>query len=98
MERAGTRRKDPRWRCSPRRSRRRGVRVVRLLPLLWVGAADLAFLPAAAGGARALALAPHAPLHPPGGHLRPPLRDVRGGAPLHLPISPFLRVGEVLVD
>jgi hypothetical protein len=52
MERAGVRRKDPRRCHSPRRSRRRGVRALCLLPLLRVGAADLAFLPAAAGGAR----------------------------------------------
>jgi hypothetical protein len=35
------------------------------------------------------------PLHPPGGHLRPPMRDVRGGGALHLPLPPFLCVGEV---
>jgi hypothetical protein len=75
----GVRRKDPRRRLSPRRSRRRGVRALRLLPLLWVGATDLAFLPAAAGEARPPTSAPHAPLHSPGGHLRPPLGDVRGG-------------------
>jgi hypothetical protein len=78
MERAGVRRKDPRRRHSPRRSRRRGVRALRLLPLMRVGAADLAFLPAAVGGVRTSASAPHAPLHPPGGHLCPPVRDVRG--------------------
>jgi hypothetical protein len=44
MEHIGARRKDPRRRCSPRRSRRRGVRVVRLLPLLWVGATNLLLL------------------------------------------------------
>jgi hypothetical protein len=59
----------------------RGVRALRLLPLLWVGAADLAFLLAAVGGARPPTSAPPAPLHPPGGHLRPPLRDVHGVAP-----------------
>jgi hypothetical protein len=73
VERAGVRRKDPRWRYSPRRSHRRGVRAVRILPLMWVGAVDLALLLAAVGGARAPASAPHAPLHTPGGHLRPPL-------------------------
>jgi hypothetical protein len=35
------------------------------------------------------------PLHPPGGHLRPPVRDVRGGGTLHLPLPPFLCAGEV---
>jgi hypothetical protein len=95
MERAGVLWKDPRRRHSPRRSHRRGVRALCFLPLLRVGAADLAFLPTAAGGARPPALAPHAPLHPPGSHLRPPVRDVRGGGALHLPLPPFLRVGEV---
>jgi hypothetical protein len=77
--RVGVRRKDPRRRLSPRRSRRRGVRALRFQPLLWVGAADLAFLPAAVGGARSPTSAPHTPLHPPGGHLCSPLGDVRGG-------------------
>jgi hypothetical protein len=79
MGRAGIRRKDPRQRLSPRRSRRRGVCALRLLPLLWVGAADLAFLPAATGGSRPPTSAPHTPLHPSGSHLCPPVRDVRGG-------------------
>jgi hypothetical protein len=35
------------------------------------------------------------PLHPLGGHLRPPVRDVRGGGALHLPLPPFLCAGEV---
>jgi hypothetical protein len=73
MGRTGIRRKDRRQRLSPRRSHRRGVHALRLLPLLRVGAADLTFLPAAAGGARPLTSAPHAPLHPQGGHLRPPV-------------------------
>jgi hypothetical protein len=73
MDRAGARRKDLRRRHSPRRSRRRGVHVVRLLPLLRVGTTDLTFLHVAVGGARAPASAPHAPLHPPGIHLRPTL-------------------------
>jgi hypothetical protein len=72
-----------------------GVHALRLLPLLRVGAADLAVLPAAAGGVQTPAPAPHAPLHPPGGHLRPPLRDVRGGGSLHFPLSLILRVGEI---
>jgi hypothetical protein len=95
MGRAGVRGKGPRRRLSPRRSRRRGVHALRLLPLLRVGAVNLAFLPAAAGGARPPTSAPHAPLHPPGGHLRPPLQDVHGGGSLHLPLLPFLRVGEI---
>jgi hypothetical protein len=82
MERTDVRREDPRRRHTPRQSRHRGVRALRLLPLLRVGAADLAFLPAAVGGARPPASAPHAPLYPPGGHLRPPMRDVRGGGAL----------------
>jgi hypothetical protein len=49
MGRSDVRRKDPRRRLSPQRSRRWGVRALRLL---WVGAADLAFLPATVGGAR----------------------------------------------
>jgi hypothetical protein len=51
MERAGVRQKDPRRHYSPRRSRCRGVRALCLLPLLRVGTADLAFLPAAAASA-----------------------------------------------
>jgi hypothetical protein len=74
---------------------RRGVRAVCLLPLLWVGAANLAFLLAPIGGVRAPASAPYAPLHPPSGHLCPPLRDVCRGGPLYLPLPPFLRVGQV---
>jgi hypothetical protein len=66
---------------SSQRSRRRGVRVVHLLHLLRVGAADLALLLTAAGGVRTSASAPHAPIHPLGGHLRPPLRDVRRCGP-----------------
>jgi hypothetical protein len=76
---AGVRQKDPCWRVSPRRFPRRGVRALRLQPPLWVGAADLVFLRAAARGALPPTSALHAPLHPPGGHLRLPLRDVRGG-------------------
>jgi hypothetical protein len=68
-----------RWHFSPRRSRRRGVRALRLLPLLWVGAADLAFLPATAGEARPPTSAPHGPPHPLGGHFCPSVRDIRGG-------------------
>jgi hypothetical protein len=58
-----------------------GVRVVHLLHLLRVGAADFALLSAAAGGVRASASTPHAPLRPPDSHLRPPLRDVRRCGP-----------------
>jgi hypothetical protein len=76
---AGVLLKDPCRHHSPRRSRCRGVRALRLQLLLWVGAADLAFLRAAAGGARPPTSALHAPLHPPGGHLRLHLRDVQGG-------------------
>jgi hypothetical protein len=79
MERAGVRQKDPRRCHSPRQSRRRGVRALRLQPLLRVGTANLTFLPVAVGGVQPPASAPHAPLHPPGGHLGPPLRNVRGG-------------------
>jgi hypothetical protein len=49
---AGVRWKDPCRHLSSRRSRRRGVRVLRLQPPLRVGAADLAFLLAVVGGAR----------------------------------------------
>jgi hypothetical protein len=35
------------------------------------------------------------PLHPPDDHLRPPLRDVHGGGPLYLPLSPLLRAGQI---
>jgi hypothetical protein len=80
MGRAGVCRKDPRRRFSPRRTRRRAVRALCLLPLLWVGAADLAFLPAAARGARPPTSMPYGPLHPLGGHLCPPVRDVHGVA------------------
>jgi hypothetical protein len=71
--------KDPCWCLSPWRSCRRGVRALCLQPPLRVGATDLVFLRAAAGGARPPTSALHAPLHPSGGHLRLPLRDVRGG-------------------
>jgi hypothetical protein len=89
VERAVARRKNPRRRRSPRRSRRRGVCVVHLLHLLQVGVADLALLSVAAGGVQASALAPHAPLHPPGGHLRPILRDVRRCGPCTSPFRYF---------
>jgi hypothetical protein len=49
---AGVRRKDPCRHLSSRRPRRRGVRALRLQPLLRVGAADPVFLRAAAGGVR----------------------------------------------
>jgi hypothetical protein len=52
-------------------SRCRGVCALRLLSLLQVGAADFAVLPSTAGGVRTSTSAPHAPLHPPGGHLCP---------------------------
>jgi hypothetical protein len=80
---AGARRKDSRRRGSPRQPCRQGVRAIRLLHLLRVSAADLAFLPAAVGGVQVPTLAPYAPLHPLSGHLRPPLRDVRRGGPLY---------------
>jgi hypothetical protein len=76
---AGIRQKDPCRRLSSRRSHRRGVRALRLQPPLRVGAADLVFLRAAAGGARPPTSALHTPLHPSGSHLRLPLRDVHGG-------------------
>jgi hypothetical protein len=98
VERAGARRKNPRRCRPPRQSRRRGVHFVHLLHLLQVGAADLTILPAAAGGVRASGPAPHAPLHPPGGHLRPPLRDVHRGGSLHFSLPPLLRVGQVWED
>jgi hypothetical protein len=52
-------------------------------------------LSAAAGGVRASALAPHAPLRFPGGHLRPPLRDVHRFGPLYFPLPLLLRAGQV---
>jgi hypothetical protein len=79
MGSAGVRRKDPCRRLSSQRSRRRGVRALRLQPPLRVGAANLVFLRAAAGGARPSTSAHHAPLHPLGGHYRLPLQDVHGG-------------------
>jgi hypothetical protein len=77
-----------------------GIRVVRLLHLLQVGAADLALLLTSAGGVRASASAsaPHAPLRPLGGHLRPPLRDIRRCGSLHLSLPPLLRAGQVRED
>jgi hypothetical protein len=76
VEHAKARQKDPCRRCPPWRSRHRGVCAVHLVHLLRVGATDFALLPATAGGVRASASTPHAPLHPPGSDLRPPLRDV----------------------
>jgi hypothetical protein len=75
---AGVCQKDPCRRLSPRRSRRRGVRALRLQPPLRVSTADLIFLRAAARGAWPPTSALHAPLHPSGGHFRLPLLDVRG--------------------
>jgi hypothetical protein len=49
----------------------RGVCALRLLSLLQVGAADFAVLLTTAGGVQTPTPAPHAPLHPPGGHLCP---------------------------
>jgi hypothetical protein len=75
----GVHRKDLCRRLSSRRSRRWGVRALRLQPLMRVGAADLVFLLAAAGGARPPTSALHTLLHPSGVHHRLPLQDVRGG-------------------
>jgi hypothetical protein len=50
-----------------------GVCVVHLVHLLRVGAADFTLLPATAGGVWASASTHHAPLHPPGSNLHPPL-------------------------
>jgi hypothetical protein len=58
-----------------------------LLHVLQVGAADFALLPGTAGGVRASASTPHAPLHPTGSNLCPPLRDVRRCGPPALPSS-----------
>jgi hypothetical protein len=76
---AGVCRKDPSRRLSSRRPRRRGLRALRLQPLLRVGVADPVFLCAAAGGAWPPASTLYALLHPSGGHHRLPLQDVRGG-------------------
>jgi hypothetical protein len=35
------------------------------------------------------------PLHPPGGHLCSPVRDVHGGGSMHLSLPPLFRAGEV---
>jgi hypothetical protein len=59
--------------------RRWGVCALCLQPPLRVGATNLVFLRAAAGGARPPTSALHAPLHPLGGHFRLPQRDVCGG-------------------
>jgi hypothetical protein len=67
---ADVHRKDPRRHLSPRRSHRWGVRALRLLPLLRVGAADFSFLPTAVGGARPPTSAPHTP-HPTPSFRRP---------------------------
>jgi hypothetical protein len=82
----------------PWRSRHRGVRVVHLLQVLRVGAADLALLPAADGGVQASTSTPHAPLHPPDSNLRPPPRDVRRCGPLHFPLPLLLRASQVRED
>jgi hypothetical protein len=59
MECAGARLEDPGRRYSPRRSRRRGVCALCLLPFIRVGVADLALLHVTAGGSRSPAPAPH---------------------------------------
>jgi hypothetical protein len=47
------------------------------------------------GGSRSRAPAPHTPLHPSGGHLRSPVRDVCGGGVVHFSLPPIFRAGEV---
>jgi hypothetical protein len=98
MECAGARLEDPGRRYSPWLSRCRGVCALCLLPFVRVGVADLALLHATAGGSRSPAPAPHTPLHPSGGHLRSPMRDVRGGGAVYLPLPPCFRAGEVRED
>jgi hypothetical protein len=94
MERTGARREDPRWCRPPRKPRRRGVRFVCLLHLLWVGAADLAFLPAIVGGVRAPTSAPH-----PHSILQMAifahLCEMFVGVAPALPSSAFLRAGQI---
>jgi hypothetical protein len=88
---AGVRRKDP-CRClSSRQSHHWRVCVLRLQPPWRVGAADLVFLRAAAGGAWPPTSALHALLHPSSGHHRLPPQDVRGG---DAPFSFFLQHSE----
>jgi hypothetical protein len=82
----------------PWQSHRRGVCVVHLVHFLRVGAADFALLPATAGGVRASASTPHAPLHPSGSDLRPPLRDVCRCDLLHFPLPLFFCAGQVWED
>jgi hypothetical protein len=72
-----------------------GEFVLCLLPLVWVGVADLPLLYVTVGGARSPAPAPHPPLHPLGGHLCSPVRDVRGSGSVHLSLPPLFRAGEV---
>jgi hypothetical protein len=71
----------------PQRPGRGGVRPLQLVHHLQAGAINLLFLPPAPGGVRPSAPAPHSPLHPPRGHLRPPHGDVRGGSVLASPSS-----------
>ena len=59
-----------------------------------LGAADLFVLPAAAGGFWPPAPASHTPLHPHDVDLRPPMRDVRGGAALRHSLPPLLYLAE----
>jgi hypothetical protein len=66
-----------------------------LLYLVWVGAADFPLLHVTVGGPRSPATAPHTPFHSSGSHLCSPMRDVRGGGPVHLSLPPFFRTGEV---
>jgi hypothetical protein len=62
---------------------------------VWAGVADFPLLHVTAGGIRSPVAAPHTPLHPLGGHLRSPVRDVRGGGTMHLSLLPLFRAGEV---
>jgi hypothetical protein len=55
------------------------------------GATGVVILPHATGVLRALAVAPFPQLHHIGGDLRPPLRDVRGGAAVSAPVPSLLR-------
>ena len=74
--------------CSPRQPARRGVCAVHLAHFHQPGAADLLILSAAARRFRPPASTSHAALHPPNGHLRPPVRMTP-----HPPSSPRRRRG-----
>jgi hypothetical protein len=62
------------------------------VPPGWAGAAAVLLLPHTAGVLWAPTVAPLSQLHCTGGHLHPPLRDVRGSAAISAAVPVLLRI------